>query len=161
MEQISEALRDVMRGWPTGVAIVTSSFNGRVHGMTVNSLASVSLDPPVITLSLANLSRTCNLVTSSKTFTVTMLDATQQYIADIFAGKTPDDGDRFENLEMITLVTGVPLLKTGRAHLDCVVLQSFQLQNSTIFIGEVKAAQGDLSRPPLVYLNRDYRKVAL
>ena len=161
MEQISEALRDVMRGWPTGVAIVTSSFNGRVHGMTVNSLASVSLDPPVITLSLANLSRTCNLVTSSKTFTVTMLDATQQYIADIFAGKTPDDGDRFENLEMITLVTGVPLLKTGRAHLDCVVLQTFQLQNSTIFIGEVKAAQGDLSRPPLVYLNRDYRKVAL
>jgi flavin reductase (DIM6/NTAB) family NADH-FMN oxidoreductase RutF len=159
MSEISDSLREVMRGWPTGVAVVTSSFNGQTHGMTVNSLTSVSLEPPVVTVSLANQSRTWKLVSASKIFAVTLLDATQQNIADIFSGKVSEDEDRFAGLETMTLVSGAPLLRSGRAHLDCVVLQSIELPKSTIFIGEVRTAQGDLNRPPLVYLNRGYRKV--
>ena len=159
MANLSESLRDVMRGWPTGVAIVTSTFDGLSHGMTVNSLASVSLDPPIVTDSLANQSRTWNLVNSSQVFAVTLLDAAQQPLADKFAGKIPEGSDRFEGLETLTLVTGAPLLKGGRAYLDCVVIHTFPLNNSTIFVGEVKFAQGDLNRLPLVYLNRGYRKV--
>ena len=160
MLEISESLREVMRGWPTGVAVVTSAFEGHAHGMTINSLTSVSLEPPVVTVSLANLSRTYQIVMERKAFAVTFLDVTQQHIADIFAGKVPEEEDRFEGLETFTLTSGIPLLKAGRAHLDCVVLQSVPLANSTIFIGEVKAAQGDLSRPPLAYLNRRYRQVS-
>jgi len=159
MSDLSESLRDVMRGWPTGVAVVTSQFNEHAHGMTVNSLASVSLDPPIIVVSLATQARTWNLVNASQTFAVTLLDSTQQLIADIFAGKVTDDGDRFAGLETLTLVTGVPLLKAGRAYLDCVVLQSIPLPKSTLFVGEVKAAQGDLSRTPLLYLNRSYHQI--
>jgi flavin reductase (DIM6/NTAB) family NADH-FMN oxidoreductase RutF len=161
MSDLSESLRDVMRGWPTGVAVVTSQFEGRFHGMTVNSLASVSLDPPIIVVSLANQARTWSLVNASQTFAVTLLDSTQQHIADIFAGKVADDADRFTGLETLSLVTGVPLLKAGRAYLDCVVLQSILLPKSTLFVGEVKAAHGDLNRPPLLYLNRDYHQINL
>ncbi|MHC1739561.1 MAG: flavin reductase family protein [Anaerolineaceae bacterium] len=161
MSEISDSLRDVMRGWPTGVAVVTSTFNGFSHGMTVNSLASVSLDPPVITISLANNTRTWQLVSASKVFGVTLLESRQQHIADVFAGKIPEESDRFTDLETFTLITGSPLVKVGRAYLDCSVMQSFPLLHSTIFIGEVKAAQGDLSRLPLVYLNRGYRQVNL
>lgn len=161
MTGISESLREVMRGWPTGVAVVTSSFAGTAHGMTVNSLTSVSLEPPIVTVSLANLSRTYELVTQRRAFAVTFLDETQQHIADIFAGKVPEEEDRFTGLETFSLSTGIPLLKAGRAHLDCLVLQSIPLRNSTLFVGEVQAAQGDLSRAPLVYLNRAYRKVNL
>jgi flavin reductase (DIM6/NTAB) family NADH-FMN oxidoreductase RutF len=161
MSELSESLREVMRGWPTGVAVVTSEFNGQKHGMTVNSLASVSLDPPIITLSLANQSRTWNLVSSSRCFAVTMLDVTQKHIADIFAGKVAEDEDRFAGLETMTLVSGAPLIKAGRAHLDCKVLNMIPLHNSTLFVAEVVAARGDLDRAPLVYLNREYRQVIL
>jgi flavin reductase len=161
MSELSESLREVMRGWPTGVAVVTSEFNGEIHGMTVNSLVSVSLDPPIITLSLANQSRTWNLVSSNQFFAVTMLDATQKHIADIFAGKVAEDGNRFAGFETMILVSGAPLLKAGRAHLDCKVLHMIPLHNSTLFVAEVIAARGDLDRAPLVYLNREYRQVIL
>ncbi len=161
MSDLSDSLRDVMRGWPTGVAVVTSKFAGLSHGMTINSLASVSLEPPIVVVSLANQARTWNLVNASQVFAITLLDSTQQHIADVFAGKVPEDADRFAGLETLSLVTGAPLLKAGRAYLDCVVLHSIPLPKSTLFVGEVKAAQGDLSRLPLVYLNRGYRQVNL
>jgi flavin reductase (DIM6/NTAB) family NADH-FMN oxidoreductase RutF len=159
MTETSESLREAMRGWPSGVAVVTSIHNGRIHGMTVNSLTSVSLDPPLVTVTLANQTRTCDLVTASGVFAVTLLEAGQAHISDIFSGKIPEERDRFDGLETETLVTGAPLLKGGRAYLDCQVVQSITLPKSTLFLGEVKAARGDLSRLPLLYLNREYRKV--
>jgi len=59
------------------------------------------------------------------------------------------------------LVSGAPLIKAGRAHLDCKVLNMIPLHNSTLFVAEVVAARGDLDRAPLVYLNREYRQVIL
>lgn len=154
----SELLRNVMRGWPTGVAVVTTSFDGRKHGLTVNSLASVSLDPARVTISLANQSRTCPMVLASGIFAVTLLDDTQQRVADVFAGKEPEE-DRFDGLELLTLETGAPLLKAGRAHLDCRVVHTYPMPNSTLFVGEVLAGENDLERAPLVYLNRGYHQV--
>ena len=158
MTDLSESLRVVMRGWPTGVAVVTSEHNGNRHGMTVNSLASVSLEPPMVTVSLANSARTRALVSSSGFFAVTMLYASQQYLSDVFAGKEPEE-DRFDGLETFVFKTGAPLIKGGRGFLDCVVVHTFPMLNSTIFVGEVKAAEGDLDRLPLVYLNRGYHQV--
>ncbi len=158
MTSTSELLRTVFRGWPTGVAVVTTVFDGRKHGLTVNSLASVSLDPARITISLANQSRTCPMVLASGVFAVTLLDVDQQHIADVFAGKEPEE-DRFDNLELFTLETGVPMLKAGRAFLDCRVVHTYPMPNSTLFVGEVLAGESDLERAPLVYFNRGYHQV--
>ncbi len=159
MTELSEMLREVMRGWPTGVAVVTGFHEGVRRGLTVNSLASVTLDPPRVVVSLANLSKTKALVAASNAFAVTMLDENQQSLADIFSGKNVNENDRFAGLETFTLVSSAPLLKEGRAFLDCKVVQAFSMENSTLFVGEVMAAQGELSRSPLVYLNRGYHKV--
>jgi flavin reductase (DIM6/NTAB) family NADH-FMN oxidoreductase RutF len=160
MTELSDALREVMRGWPTGVAVVTSTANGVRRGLTVNSLASISLDPPMVVISLMNLSRTRALVMESQTFAVTLLDESQQHLADIFAGKVVEDGDRFAGLETFTLSSQAPLLQVGRAFLDCRVVHTYPMTNSTLFVGEVIAAKSDLSRPPLVYMNRGYHQVA-
>lgn len=159
MSEISESLREVMRGWPTGVAVVTSLYNGVAHGMTVNSLTSVSLDPPLITITLANQTRTWGLVHASQSFAVTFLAADQQHLADIFSGKIPEEKDRFTGLETHTLSSNIPVLSGGRAYLDCVVTASFPLPKSTLYIAEVKAAESSDSLLPLLYLNRGYRKV--
>jgi flavin reductase (NADH) len=57
-----EELRQAMRLWSTGVTIVTAQHNNRRHGMTVSSFTSVSLDPPLVLVSLEQVTKTHRLV---------------------------------------------------------------------------------------------------
>lgn len=155
-----EQLRSAMRQWATGVAIVTATYNGISHGMTVSSFTSVSLTPPQVLISLAQDTRTHALARESKFFGVSLLAQGQQDISDRFAGRMPDDQDRLAGLETFTLETGVPLLMGGLAHFDCRVIATFTSGTHTIFIGAVLAAQGQPNADPLLYYNRDYRRIA-
>jgi flavin reductase (DIM6/NTAB) family NADH-FMN oxidoreductase RutF len=153
-------LRQAMRLWATGVAVVTSQHDGVVHGMTVSSFTSVSLIPPQVLIALAQSSRTHALVKNSRFFGVTVLNADQRDISDRFAGRLPDDADKLSGMEQFTLVSGVPLLKDGVAQFDCRVIATFTSGTHTIFIGSVLAAQGDLQGEPLLYFNRSYQRLA-
>lgn len=155
-----EQLRSAMRQWATGVAIVTATHNGISHGMTVSSFTSVSLTPPQVLISLAQNTRTHALVRESKFFGVSLLAQGQQDISDRFAGRMPDDQDRLAGLQTFTLETGVPLLQGGLAHFDCRVIATFTSGTHTIFIGAVLAAQGQADADPLIYYNRQYRRIA-
>jgi flavin reductase (DIM6/NTAB) family NADH-FMN oxidoreductase RutF len=155
-----ELLRSAMRQWATGVAIVTASFDGVVHGMTVSSFTSVSLMPPQVLISLAQNTRTYDLVKNSRSFGVTLLSQGQQDISDRFAGRIADEQDRLTGLETFTLETGAPLLKNGLAHFDCHVIATFTSGTHTLFIGAVLAAQGREDAGPLLYYNRGYHRIA-
>jgi flavin reductase (DIM6/NTAB) family NADH-FMN oxidoreductase RutF len=148
-----------MRFWATGVTIVTAKHRGLAHGMTVSSFTSVSLDPPQVLVSLAQETRTHDLIIHSHHFGVTLLAASQQEICDRFAGRVPDNLDRLAGLETLTLVSGTPLLKQGLAHLDCRVVTTVGSGTHTIFIAEVLAVHAEESGDPLLYFNRDYRKL--
>jgi flavin reductase (DIM6/NTAB) family NADH-FMN oxidoreductase RutF len=152
----SEQLRAAMRAWTTGVTIVTASHNGERHGMTVSSFTSISLDPALITISLQAPSRTCELVTQSGAFGLTILSAEQKSLSELFAGRVTDIADRFIGLETETLLTGAPLIKGGLAWLDCRVVYRYDAGMNALFIGEVVAAQGSGDGTPLVYHNRNY-----
>jgi flavin reductase (DIM6/NTAB) family NADH-FMN oxidoreductase RutF len=91
----SEKLRRAMRAWTTGVAIVTSIYEGQQYGMTVNSFTSISLEPPLISVTLKQLTHTHDLVVKSGMFSVTILTAAQKELSDRFAGKMPSILDRF------------------------------------------------------------------
>ena len=60
-----EKLRHAMRAWTTGVAIVTSIYEDQQYGMTVNSFTSISLEPPLISVALKQLTHTHELVVKS------------------------------------------------------------------------------------------------
>lgn len=152
----SEGLRVAMRAWTTGVVVVTATYKGERHGMTVSSFTSVSLDPALIIISLQTASRTHELVSQAGTFAVTILSADQKLISERFAGRI-DNTDRFDGLETETLVTGAPLLKGGLAYLDCRVTQSIPSGMNTLFLAEVVAARGEAPGQPLVYHDRQYR----
>jgi flavin reductase (DIM6/NTAB) family NADH-FMN oxidoreductase RutF len=153
----SDLLRQAMRFWATGVTIVTASHTGIQHGMTVSSFTSVSLEPPQVLISLAQNTRTHDLITHSRNFGITILDSSQQEICDRFAGRIPDDMDRLNGLETITLVSGAPLLKYGLAHLDCHVITTIGSGTHTIFIAEVLAVRSGENGNPLLYFNRSYQ----
>ncbi|MBA4376233.1 MAG: hypothetical protein C0401_08700 [Anaerolinea sp.] len=156
-----DELREVMRWWVTGVSIVTAENDGVLHGMTVGSLVSISIDPPRVVVTLANNTRTYKLVADSGFFGVTLLSAEQEVVSDRFAGRIPDEGDRFAGLETMRLSQGIPVLKGGLGHLVCKVIHTYEMPNSTLFIGEVLEARRGSGRLPLVYANRKYHRMEL
>lgn len=154
----SEQLRQTMRFWTTGVTIVTAAHEGVQHGMTVSAFTSLSLTPPQVLVSLAQNARTHSLISRAGAFGVTILSADQQDLSERFAGRVPDEMDRLAGLAAFTLETGAPLLGGGLAHLDCRVIAKMDCGTSTIFVGEVVAAQSKPDGNPLLYFNRGYRK---
>ncbi len=155
-----EQLRQAMRAWSSGVAVVTARHNGEQHGMTVSSFTSVALEPPLVIISLQVASRTHQLVSQAGAFAVTILAEGQQEISERFAGRTPSQEDRLAGLETERLATGAPLLKGGLAWLDCRVTQVIPAGTHTLFLAEVIAARRNGERTPLLYHDRQYWRMA-
>jgi flavin reductase (DIM6/NTAB) family NADH-FMN oxidoreductase RutF len=154
-----EQLRRAMRAWTTGVTIVTAAHAGQRYGMTVNSFTSISLDPPLVSVTLRQLTHTHELVEKSGEFALTILSADQGDLSDRFAGKIPNVTDRFEGVETDRLLIDAPLLKGGMAWLNCRVVNSIPAGENTVFIAEVIAAQGEGEGDPVVYHNRVFWKL--
>lgn len=154
-----EQLRQAMRAWTTGVAVVTAAYDGQRYGMTVNSFTSISLEPPLICVTMKRLTHTHELVEKSGEFALTILSSAQKELSDRFAGKNPDIKDRFEGMETETLLLNAPLIKGGLAYLNCRVRNAFPVGENTLFVAEVVAAKGEGEGEPLVYHNRVFWKL--
>ena len=151
-----EQLRHAMRAWTTGVAIVTVQHDGQRYGMTVNSFTSISLEPPLVSVALKNLTHTYDLVSKSNEFSVTILGSTQRELSDRFAGRLPHIKDRFDGVELETLFIPAPLIKGGIAFFNCKVKDAFLVGENTLFVAEVIAARGEGEGEVLAYHNRSY-----
>jgi flavin reductase (DIM6/NTAB) family NADH-FMN oxidoreductase RutF len=155
-----EMLRRVMRHWVTGVAVVTSAVGEIQHGMTVNSFVSISLNPPLVTVTMNNDTRTFALVKQSGFFAVTILSRGQVEIAERFAGRVLEGVDRMAGLATFPLTSGAPLIAGGAAFVDCRVVHQYEMPLSTLLVGEVIAAkQAEEALEPLVYVNRVFTRV--
>jgi flavin reductase (DIM6/NTAB) family NADH-FMN oxidoreductase RutF len=156
-----EQLKQAMRTWITGVAIVTGHHNGQIHGMTANSFNSIALHPPTVLVALQQHTRTQHLVKEGGVFAVSILHHTQLDLAKRFAGQSPENIHRFDGIETFTMETGAPLIKGALAHLDCKVINFFDIGGTTVFLGEVLDAQnGTNHHQPLLYFNREWRRLA-
>jgi len=154
-----DVLRHVMRRWPSGVCVVSTIFEDFRHGMTVNSFTSISVNPALVTVTLMNTTRTYHMVVSSGILGITVLSVDQQAIADRFAGRRGEESNRFEGVDAFSLETGAPFIAGGLAFLDCRVVFSHPMPESTLFIAEVLAAQRVEDDRPLVYFNREYHRL--
>lgn len=151
-----EQLRHAMRAWTTGVAVVTAIHDGKQYGMTINSFTSISLEPPLISVTLKKLTHTHELVEATGEFSVTILSAHQKELSDVFSGKHPEIKDRFVDVVTETLSMHAPLIKGGMAYFNCRVVNSMTVGENTLFVAEVIAARGEGEGNPLVYHNRTY-----
>lgn len=82
---VGTLLADVFRWHPAGVAVLTADGPSRPVGMTVSSLASVSVVPPMVSVSMANTSTTLAALHEGDRAVVHLLDAGQEDLADSFA----------------------------------------------------------------------------
>lgn len=156
-----DELRDAMRAWITGVAIVTGRHEDAIHGMTANSFNSIALSPPTVLVALRQHTRTNHLVKQGGVFAVSILNTHQIDLAKRFAGQIDLDLPRFDDVDTFSMSTGAPLIKEAIAFFDCQVVNSFDVGGTTVFIGEVvesRKTKGE--HQPLLYFNRRWRKLA-
>lgn len=154
-----EKLRHAMRAWTTGVAVVTATHAGEQYGMTVNSFTSISLEPPLISVTMKQLTHTHDLAVKSGMFAVTVLTSEQKELSERFAGKLPNIVNRFDGVETDKVVIDAPVLKNGMAYFNCRIMHSIPVGENTLFVAEVIAVQGEGKDNPLVYHNREYWKL--
>ncbi|MDX6489975.1 MAG: hypothetical protein QOD43_220, partial [Gaiellaceae bacterium] len=84
-----DELREVMARFPAGVAVVTVDFEGQRLGLTVASLVSLSLEPPLVGVSIRRDAALHELMRESGAFAVTMLAEGQEHLAQHFARGVP------------------------------------------------------------------------
>jgi len=152
-----ELFRRVLGTFATGVTVITAErAPGQVHGMTANSFASVSLDPPLVLVCVDQNARLLSYLKTVRRFGVSILKDSQQHVSEFFAEPQQDPADylrlaiRFRYTD-----TGIPLLEDALAHLACNVAAQYMAGDHTIFIGEVESLEW-YEGQPLLYYRRQY-----
>lgn len=149
---VAGQFRQAMGRFLTGVAVVTSCGPDGPHGTTVSSLASVSLDPPMLLVCLSRRSRGAEVVCGAGTFIVNVLGQDQSELAGWFATPgRPRGAASFAGVEHRTGSSGAPVLAGAVTHLECRVAQEVLAGDHTIFIGEVTDVGFADRTDPLAY----------
>lgn len=150
------SFRDVMGGFATGVSVVTAADGGRISGITVNSLTSVSLDPLWVLICLTPGRPASDAVERSGRFNVNLLDGAQEGTSRHFADKSLSTDFSAAPFELDE--AGVPILEGGVGYLRCRSVRTSDGGDHRIHIGEV--IDGEVrSGYPLLYYRGAYRRL--
>jgi flavin reductase (DIM6/NTAB) family NADH-FMN oxidoreductase RutF len=153
------AFRQAMGSFPTGVTVVTVACDdGNLHGMTVNSFSSVSLDPMLVLVCLVQTSRGLGLIERAGAFVVNVLSAGQQDVSRWFANRhRPAGSTMFDGVPFEPGVTGGPMLLGAAASFDCRLRQSHRAGDHLIVLGEVVALVHRPHLEPLIFHAGTYK----
>jgi len=144
-----------MRVFPQGVTVVAAMDGKKPYGITVSAFTSVSVDPPLVLISISKVSSVHKALLKAKGFAVSFLADDQSSVSDRFAGRD-DVADRFEGIGFVAGVTGAPIIKGSRAVVECRVWKVYDGGDHSLLIGEVIKAEKLSSKPPLVFYLHQY-----
>lgn len=140
--------RNVIGAFATGVAIVTTAHEGTLHGMTVNSLTSVSLDPCMLLVCPRRGSATGEAIRQRGAFAVNILSADQRDLSHRFVSAAL--AERFTDIDVELSPDGLPLLPGAIAQICCRVADIHPAGDHDIVVGAVLSC-ADAAGHPLVF----------
>lgn len=144
--------RRALGQFATGVTVVTAQAkNGRPVGLTVNSFASVSLDPPLVLWSLSRAATDFEQLNDAGYFAVNVLSARQHHLSRQFSTTLPD---KFAGAEYEKAADGSPLLKGATAQFNCRVIKRFEGGDHVIILGEVEEYRWHEGEPLVFHSGR-------
>ena len=153
-----DEFRSAMRRFPAGIAVVTLVADGRPTGLTVGSLISLSLEPPLVGVSIGHHSQLHEPLRETGRFVVNVLGGDQADLAQHFARSVPP----------IVLWSGVvtrpsgtpePLLDGALAWLECAVVSQHEAGDHTFFVADVLSVELGRPGPGLAYHGGEYRSI--
>ena len=144
------ALRRTLGMFATGVTIITTRVGEQVHGMTANAFMSVSLEPPLVLISVDRRTKMCGLLHEGSTYGVSVLCESQSTLSDRFAGRPGSEGaePRFD------LIHDTPLVEGALAGFVSKVVRSYWGGDHSLFLGRVEYAHTDEGAPLLFHGGR-------
>ena len=145
-----------MQRYPAGVASSPSTVDGERLGLTVASLVSVALEPPLVGISIARQAALHELLRAAGGFGVSLLGADQLELAQHFARGVPPIA-LWQGIEIRDGSRG-PLLAARVGWLECELEGEHEAGDHTLFVGRVERAEPGRRAPPLVRLGGDYRR---
>jgi flavin reductase (DIM6/NTAB) family NADH-FMN oxidoreductase RutF len=145
--------RKALGTYATGVTIITAAgTDGKPYGLTCNSFASVSLNPPLVLWSLVIYSSSMSVFQNASHFAVNVLGASQEALANKFA-KSSDD--KFVGVAWTPGLGGAPLLAESVANFQCRAAGRYYGGDHIIFLGSVEAYTYN-GREPLLFARGGY-----
>ena len=144
----ARSFRDALARFATGVAFVTAAPDGEPTGLIVNSLTSVSLEPPLLSFCPARSSLTWSRMRRTRRFGVNVLGREHERFA---RRATPAGADRFAGLDWKPGRGGVPLLTNALAALECELVAEHPTGDHWIVVGRVDCLHTSPSYDPLVF----------
>ncbi len=153
-----KALRNAFGNFGTGVALIGAhDAQNNAVGLTINSFASVSLEPALLSWCLAKDSQLFDAITRADRFSVNILAATQTELSNRMA--MPGD-HRFDQAEWTASASGGVFVNGALAKFDCRLHQTIEAGDHVVFLGAIEEAWAcPQSRAPLVYFRGGYRQL--
>jgi 3-hydroxy-9,10-secoandrosta-1,3,5(10)-triene-9,17-dione monooxygenase reductase component len=144
------SFRDALGRFATGVAFITAAVDGKPAGLVVNSLTSVSLQPPLLSFCPSRSSLTWSRMRRTRRFAVNVLGRRHEGFAK---RATPAGADRFTDVQWEPGRSGAPLLGDALAVLECDIVAEHPAGDHWIVIGRVERLRTSTSTDPLVFFD--------
>jgi len=141
--------RNALGRFASGVTVITADHEGQLHGMTANAFVSVSLDPPLVLVSLDNRSSMHKILPGVERFGISVLAEDQEKLSNHFAGRTVQG----LHLRFITR-EGIRLLDGAVAYFVVRVSDIHPAGDHTLYIGRVDYFESRDDRPLLFYAGK-------
>jgi flavin reductase (DIM6/NTAB) family NADH-FMN oxidoreductase RutF len=153
----ADSFRAALSQFASGITVVTTrDAAGRPLGLTVSAFCSVSLEPPLILVSVDGRSETHAGFQASGVFAASVLAEGQDAVSRLFARAGPA---KFAKLAMVTGERGLLLVPDALAHIECEVRASHPAGDHVLYVGEIVSLAVRSGRP-LVYHRGGYRRLA-
>jgi flavin reductase len=154
------AFREAMSRLGAAVHVVTTAGIAGKTGFTATAVCSVSDQPAVLLVCLNRRSNSAPLLAQNGVFCVNTLPASEEKLADLFAGRTGVQlAERFAHGEWMTLKTGAPVLASAVVAFDCRTVETKAVASHNVVFGAVEAVRLGPVAPALVYHERAYKPV--
>ena len=148
--------RTALSSFATGVAIVsTAAAGGKPVGVTINSFASVSLEPPLVLWNIAGSALSHDIFVRARYFCINVLAMHQRELSLTFSRT---GADKFSGLNCGAGIGGVPKLPEFAACFECETEHRYEGGDHTIIVGRVRAFEDRETDPLIFYRGRFLRK---
>ena len=147
--------RQIMGRFATGVTVVTTRYGDQISGMTANAVMSLSLDPPLIVVSVDCQSNMHGHLTQGQCYAINVLKHDQEDLSRRFAQPGPKD---FSDLKLTVAETGAPIFVDALAYVDCRVVEVVPAGDHDMFIGEPLAGE-TYDGEPLIFYSGQYAQL--
>jgi 3-hydroxy-9,10-secoandrosta-1,3,5(10)-triene-9,17-dione monooxygenase reductase component len=145
-----DELRELMRRFPAPVAVVTTTVDDERYGLTVGSLVSLSLDPPLVGISIGRESSSHEPIRRAGRFAVSLLSGEQESIAQHFARSGIPPVALWHGVDVRDGARG-PLVEGALGWLECRTLSEHEAGDHTVFLAEVESIELGAAGEGLVY----------